>query len=330
MVMTGLSWSPFAVAGARATPVTINRDISYGDSPARILDVYWPAGAPPKPRPAVLLVHGGGWAGGDKSGEGLLGAAVARAGMVGFAVNYTLAGPGRPTWPTAFDDVQAAVRWIRAHAADYAVEPGQIGALGDSAGGQLAALLGTAASGPFDTGAGVQAVVVWSAPFDLAALDAAEGAAACPQRGLCLPRSLQDALRTFMGCPPEACSAAYSAASPLNRVSPGDPPLMLVNSTHELVPEEQASAMTVRARGAGIATKAIVLDGTQHGTDYASRVTGTSVAFLRARLNPDRVDPAGSSGGRLGGWGWLAAAAFVVALGAAGLAWRRRRSWTWF
>ena len=92
-------------------------------------------------RPGVLMVHGGGWIGGDKAQYQKFGEKLAEKGYVAFSINYRLL-PYFPH-PAQIDDTQRAMRWIRAHAADYHLDPKRIGALGDSAGGHLVSLLGT-------------------------------------------------------------------------------------------------------------------------------------------------------------------------------------------
>jgi acetyl esterase/lipase len=106
------------------------------------LDIYEPAGTSAKPRPVVILIHGGGWTAFDKSTMRGMGGFLSRSGFVAFSVDYRLFRAGENRWPTQLDDVQRAVRWIRANASKYSVDPDHIGAFGHSAGAQLAALLG--------------------------------------------------------------------------------------------------------------------------------------------------------------------------------------------
>ena len=109
-----------------------------------LLDVHIPPHRA-RPRPAVVLVHGGGMWTGSRADMAHPARQLARAGYVAFAVDYRLvdAAAGRHRWPAQLDDVQRAVRWVRANAGRYGVDPGRVGAYGWSAGGQLAALLGT-------------------------------------------------------------------------------------------------------------------------------------------------------------------------------------------
>ena len=121
------------------------RGVVYGtveDEPL-LLDVFRPPAA--AARPAVVLVHGGGMSTGFRADMADPARQLARAGYIAFAVDYRLvdAASGRHRWPAQLDDVQQAVRWVRANAARYGVDPGRVGAYGWSAGGQLAALLGT-------------------------------------------------------------------------------------------------------------------------------------------------------------------------------------------
>lgn len=122
------------------------RGVVYGtveDEPL-LLDVFRPP-ARVTARPAVVLVHGGGMWTGSRADMADPARQLAQAGYIAFAVDYRLVdiASGRHPWPAQLDDVQHAVRWVRANAARYGVDPERVGAYGWSAGGQLAALLGT-------------------------------------------------------------------------------------------------------------------------------------------------------------------------------------------
>jgi acetyl esterase/lipase len=109
-----------------------------------VLDVVRPPDRP-EPRPAVVVIHGGGLVQGSRWDLGEAAMNLALAGYATFSVEYRLFGQGDRTnlWPAQLDDVQPAVRWVRANAAGYGVDPERIGAFGYSSGGQLAAFLGT-------------------------------------------------------------------------------------------------------------------------------------------------------------------------------------------
>ena len=121
------------------------------------LDVYVPV-ATARNRPAVMLVHGGGWTIGDKetADEQEKANRLAALGFVVFEVDYRLA-PQHP-YPAAVEDVAAAARWIRKdkQVRKYRVDPRRLGALGASAGGHLVAMLATVGSGSRDVGSRVR------------------------------------------------------------------------------------------------------------------------------------------------------------------------------
>ena len=134
--------------------------------PAERLNVYTPPGpAPAGGRPVIVAIHGGGWRRLDKDGYGdRIASAFVRNGYVVVAPNYALSAPGHPTWPENLDDVRAAVAWVRSNAAGLGIDPDRIVAMGESAGGNLAELLGT---DPGDAASRVEAVIAFSAPADL-------------------------------------------------------------------------------------------------------------------------------------------------------------------
>src|SRR5215207_1201700 len=126
--------------------VHVERGVVYGVVAGEplVLDVYRPLSRG-EPQPAVVLIHGGGMWTGSRAHMEHPAQQLARAGYVAFSVDYRLvdAAAGCHRWPAQLDDVQRAVRWVRAHAEDYGIDPIRVGAYGWSAGGQLAALLGT-------------------------------------------------------------------------------------------------------------------------------------------------------------------------------------------
>lgn len=119
----------------------VESNVTYG--PHLKLDVYRPSNPGTQARPAVILVHGGAWSGLDKSTMKGMASFLAREGFVAFSVDYRLYdGKDKNRWPAQLDDAQRAVRWVRANAAKYGVDPNEIGAFGHSAGAQIVALLG--------------------------------------------------------------------------------------------------------------------------------------------------------------------------------------------
>ena len=130
------------------------------------------------------------------------------------AADYRLARPGVPGWPAARDDLREAVRWIRRHARELGVDPGRIAALGQSAGGHLAAMLGTSPDAPGeDESARVQAVVDFYGPSDLERLPLERSR-----------RLAHDPVYVFLGDGPPGPSDTARDASPVHHVRAGAPP----------------------------------------------------------------------------------------------------------
>lgn len=123
--------------------ITVTRDIAYreGDSEAWRLDLAMPAEESDELRPALVIVHGGGWRGGSKSVDVFqtMMTNYARKGYVTVNIEYRLT--GEAPFPACIEDVKCAVRWLRAHAGEYDVDPDRIGAYGHSAGAHLAMML---------------------------------------------------------------------------------------------------------------------------------------------------------------------------------------------
>jgi acetyl esterase/lipase len=223
--------------------ITVLRNLRYRDGPSKQwqLDLAMPRDTTGKPRPAIVIIHGGGWLEGDRSSfaskrHGVPGniEEFAVLGFVAVTINYRLS--GEAPYPAALEDCRAAVRWLRAHAKEYHLDPAHIGAYGNSAGGHLALLLGM-------TGAQadrVQAVASDSGPIDL--LYQYEH------------RTLRQVVSKFLGGPPEGERiAAYRQASPRHQISKETPPLLLIyGGEDEQVPVETADDFVVALHRAGL------------------------------------------------------------------------------
>jgi acetyl esterase len=259
-------------AGA-ADDVKVKRDVTYRtvDGQKLGLDLYQPA-KKGKDRPAVVVIHGGGWRMGDKQAFATQGNQLAQRGFVAFSVDYRLA-PDHP-YPAAVDDVEAAVEWVRKHAKQYGVDPKRIGALGGSAGAHLTGMLATVGEGSLSRGHRIAAGVSWSGPMDLRPLGTLPPST----------RAAAGAVPTFLGCTSDACPDKYAEASPITHVDKTDAPTLIVNSTMELVPQSQADSMKAALDAAGVANQEIILPGKAHARAYANRVWDQTVAFLENYL----------------------------------------------
>ena len=230
--------------------VTVNENVSYG--PALRLDVYQPAEPGTKLRPAIVLIHGGGWTSLDKSTMRTMGRFLARFGFVAFSVDYRLFQAQGNRWPAQLDDAQRAVRWIRANAAAYGVNPQRIGAFGHSAGAQLAALLGmedtrdNSDSTLAAYSSRVQAVVDVSGPIDLTLDHDAEGS---------------QFLSDFLGAEYAKHPEVWRDASPAFRVSKGDAPFLIVHGTDDQnVSIAQAQELFDKLQAAGVPASFVKVD----------------------------------------------------------------------
>ena len=145
------------------------------DSNAQKLDIFMPEGK--GPFPSVILIHGGAFKAGDKSNEYMLAKKLVNNGFVAISINYRLS--AEATFPTPVHDCKAAVRYVRAHAKKYNINPDKIGTWGASAGGYFASMLGTSSHDVFLNGAvgdyadvstEVHAVINWYGPIDFSTM----------------------------------------------------------------------------------------------------------------------------------------------------------------
>jgi acetyl esterase/lipase len=221
--------------------------------------------------PAVILIHGGGWNGGDKSSLSKEARYLARNGLAAFSVNYS---PARESLYAPFEDVALAVAWIRAHADTYSIDPDRIGALGSSAGAHLASMLGVLTDGRPTQESGVRGVVAWSSPMDMLLWVEV------------LAWSTAD-LEAKLGCTSKAdCEALLRELSPITYVSRNDPKLFFVHSRYEFLPVGMARRMDRRMDAAHARHTYIEMPGSEHARQYRDdEVPGRSVSVLRASLD---------------------------------------------
>ena len=276
---------PQAVRPADVLPagVTAHEDIEYArpEGQALQLDLY--RGAATGPRPAVLLVHGGGWDSGSRQMERPFARRLAALGYVAVPVSYRLGATGR--FPAALHDLKGAVRWLRAHSAEYGIDPRRIAVVGGSAGGQLAALLG-AGNGvaALEGGAGdpkvssaVQVVVDIDGVADFTGPDLVaqqESAPSAPVR--------------YLGGKFSERPAVWRLASALTHAGPHSAPTLFINSTSPTPPLPGRAELCARLRACGIASEIVVLPGTPHTfwlfQPWFERTLAETDRFLRAHL----------------------------------------------
>jgi pectinesterase len=234
-----------------ATPARFTADVEYalaGGESLR-LDACVPPGR--GPFPAVLLVHGGGWSGGDRKGAArLLLEPLTRAGVAWLSIDYRLAPKHR--YPAPIEDVEAAVRWAQAHASRFRIDPQRMALLGESAGGHLVA----AAAVRMTNEPALAAVVPFFAPVDLGSDSERRGGLSASLRGLFGRTELDDTTRALL-----------REASPIRHVRPGLPPFLLVHGTADMsVPYEQSPRLQKALREAGVSCDLVTVPDGTHGT----------------------------------------------------------------
>jgi acetyl esterase/lipase len=268
-LLVSLALSVAAPANAQGGQPTVMRDITYRSIGGTSLafDAYLPSGT--GPHPAVVVIPGGKWVNGTKEDKTWLPVDLASAGFAAFAVDYRPA--TEAPFPAAIEDVQTAVRYIRAHASRFDIDPKEFGAVGGSAGGHLAALLATWGEGPTDLGARVNVAVSWSGPMDLVRLLGVRQA------------EIGSAVRTFLGCSPsERCIDQARAASPVNHVDPTDGAVFLGHFTGEAIPIDQAIRMAAVLERSGVPDQLVQANGDNHGLGQNEKTVDYVTGFLRS------------------------------------------------
>ncbi|WP_157006979.1 alpha/beta hydrolase [Agromyces laixinhei] len=267
--------------------IRVEADLEYGvreDGTMLTLDVCTPPAAAlaDEPLPAVVSIHGGSWARGDKANADWRGTCLwlASEGFVAASVNYRLV-PGA-VFPAAIDDVALAVEWLRApeQAARFGMDPDRIGAFGGSAGGSLAALLGTTGDGPLETGSRVAAVAELSGPVGLGASElVADGASDW------LHRIIGDYLGCEPGASDEQCPQATEASAGTH-ADPSDPPFFIGHAESEVVPLGQSQRLASTLTTAGVAVELAIVPGGDHSIGLLDEAMRARVAaFLHAHLD---------------------------------------------
>ncbi len=249
--------------------VTAVRDINYAgnDEPRQSLDIYVPKTPASKPLPLVVFIHGGGWEAGSKDDCGFLFPLIQDNAFIGASINYRLTDKG--PFPAQIFDCKGAIRWLRAHAKDYGIDPQKIAVFGISAGGHLVSLLGTSGGiaemeggigGNLDQSSRVSCVVDFCGPADFPAFSAKGSPDADKPR---------PALDKLFGGPMSKHLDLAKAASPVTYVTKDDPPFLIIHGTKDpLVPYAQAVEFNKALHDADVS--ATLLTGTDGGHVFFS------------------------------------------------------------
>lgn len=242
---------------------TVERDLIYSPAgwPESLkADLYRPDTA--APRPAVLLIHGGGWEGPDRREQ--MASIARRLAARGYVVmNATYRYAPQYLYPAPVDDLREALKWLRAEAGRFGVQSDHIGAFGYSAGAHLAALLGS------DPATGLRAVVAGGTPTDLRKYS---GGKLVPQ---------------FLGGRREQIPERFAEASPITHVKPGDPPVFLYHGGLDtLVPVDHAEDYQRALQAAGVPNELFLLRGRGHISAFLSdgAAVDAALGFLDRHL----------------------------------------------
>ncbi len=274
--MSAPTWAPLLIPIAlfmtqtigSAAPALQLRDVEYAQSAG--LSLRFDASIPAvnsAPVPAAIIVHGGGWVRGDRrSNVEPLFKPLADAGFAWFSISYTLA--ANPIMiGSAVSDVEAAISFIRSHAAEYRIDPERIFLVGESAGGQLAAMaaLGTAA------GTHVKALVAIYTPTDLVAL---------ARTSTLIPDGVR---RQINGTPFEKLILArLGQLSPILAVRKDMPPVLFIHGdADQVVPIDQSQAMCARMKVVGASCQLFTVPGGGHGIRWWESVPQRSEPYKR-------------------------------------------------
>jgi acetyl esterase/lipase len=281
-LVLGLVVLVLAVALQRGSPaIAVERDVVYGMAQGAplLLDLAMP-GTGDGPFPVVVFLHGGGWRAGDRQEMNHFIEGVAGLGYVGVTVDYRLVPAAR--FPAQIEDCKAAVRWLRANAAKYRINPERIGVVGFSAGGHLASMLGVTGKkdglegtgGNPDQSSRVQAVVNFFGPTDFSTRD--------------WPNDLEkEVIEPFLGGSFADHADEYRRASPITYVTINAPPFLFFHGSEDkLVPVDQSIRLGERLKQLGVPAEVVVLEGEGHGFTDANnqKAMRRMLDFLDARL----------------------------------------------
>lgn len=257
-----------AAVSASAGTYTTHAALEYaapGGEPL-LMDLHLPDGA--GPHPVILYLHSGAWISGDRFGGKAL--RQASRGYAVASIDYRLA--PRHIWPAQVEDAKAAVRWLRANAARFRLDPDRIGVFGTSSGGHIGSVLGTSGGvdwleglplGNAQFSSRVKVVVDFYGPTDLLRIE--EDKLPCiPLDGNApyMPPSL------LMGCPIQQCADWTRTASPMSYVTDDDPKFLIMHGMLDcLVPYTQSVSLHQRLEAAGVDSRLILIPRGDHGGD---------------------------------------------------------------
>ena len=246
------------------TNCTVITGVRYSTdfSPSHLLDVYLPGGS--GPFPAIIYIHGGGWARGSRADYNDTASFYAKRGIAGFAIDYTLSTQNKTAWPDNAQDVIEAIRFIRGNALNYRIDSDRIALFGYSSGAQFASLAGTlsgnesflaGSSGDEQIRSHVSLVVDYSGATDFDFIGKYEKSA-----------PIYYILSNALGNVSYTENATlWREASAATYISSDDPIYFIVHGTNDtVVPIAVAESFNAKLQAAGVETHFIRVDGGDH------------------------------------------------------------------
>lgn len=259
-------------------PVRVEKNVEYGRESGEplLLDLYAPTEERPGLRPGIVFIHGGGWAGGDKTEFADKAREMAGRGYVAVSVNYRLA--PKHHFPAAVQDVERAVRWLKSRATELHLDPERIASMGASAGGHLAAMLGVRdtwgrKTGPVEVSARVACVVDYYGRMDLNLEPTGTG--------------MTDFRPGFIGRPKSEAQDLWAEASPISYVDAKTAPFLMVHGAVDpQVEPAQSIKMLAALEKANVEATLVLLGNQGHGFrgPAAAQAWDTAKAFLDRHL----------------------------------------------
>lgn len=235
---------------------TLQTNVRYGKTASEMADIYLPKSE--KIHPALIMVHGGAWVGGDKSERAAIAAKFAAEGIAVVNINYRLLNmeSGANPWPAQIQDVQLAVRWVRANAATLKIDPARVCAWGDSAGGHLALLAGTLEKPVAGDRSSILAKVSpkVACVVDLFGPTNFVAESAAPLKPVLKP--------LFGGRTADEARESYEQASPVTHVTPEVGPVLIVQGLNDkIVLADQSLRLEKELKKNGVQNKLITFNG---------------------------------------------------------------------
>ena len=281
--LAATAWIAHAQPSARPPAGTIiHRDLAYvaGGHALQKLDLYLPKNG--TNLPLIINIHGGAFKMGSKA-EGVPAEYLAQ-GCAVASINYRLSRNAK--FPAQIEDCKAAVRWLRAHAAEYQLDPNHFAAWGASAGGNLAALLGTTGdSQEFDVGENldqssrVQAVVDYFGPTDFLQMDAHRLSDGMKHDPAYSPES------QVIGGAIQQNKEKTAKANPINYISRHTPPFLICHGDADrMVPHHQSELLAAALEKAGVSVTFYTVPGAGHGPFSDPKVAVLTREFLAKQM----------------------------------------------